>query len=875
MSKKITIGIIAHVDSGKTTLSEALLYKSGALRKFGRVDKGESFLDGDSMERKRGITIYSKMARFNYEDTEFILLDTPGHSDFGAEMERTLQVLDYAVLLVSASDTLSARPKTLWKLLAEYNIPTFIFFNKMDQEGADKEALLLDALSEFSDNIVDFSEITASQNKSDAFYEQVAMCKEEAMESFLLDGSICDEMISDMISERKLFPAYFGSALKMDAVDELIYGLHNYTNPIDYPKEFGARVYKIIRSDNNRLSVMKITGGVLKTRDSILDGDEYIKIGQIKLYNGDKFVNVTEACAGEVCAVEGFNNILAGDGIGFEKGKVLPLLIPVLKFSVFFPDGDDPVKVLPSFKILEEEIPELAVGYSEEKKEISVQVMGPIQLEILTNTLSERFGINASFGTGSILYKETIKSPVIGVGHFEPLRHYAEVHLLLEPLPLGSGLVFDSDVSVDALAKNWQRLILTHLAEKTHRGVLTRSPITDMKITLIAGKAHPKHTEGGDFRQAVYRGVRQGLMMAESILLEPCYHFSLSVPTDCVGRALNDLDRMHADFSAPDMDEKTGMSVISGRVSVREFADYPREIASYSKGVGVVDVSPDGYIVCGEQEKIVDQINYDPTADLKNTPDSVFCAHGSGYVVPYHQVYEMMHIPFDGMNQQDNDESMIKAAKSHRGSSVLDTWIGVDEVDAIIDSISYSKKDGRIPKNYKKKYVPTAQTMDYSKKTAESNNKKASGVVSIENTEYMLIDGYNVIFAWDDLKELAIDNIDGAKDALLDIMCNYQAMHGCELIVVFDAYKVKGHGTEYIDYHNIHVVYTKEAQTADQYIERFAHEHSKKHKITVVTSDGIEQIIIIGQGCGLISSREFRSIVKANSEMLNEQYGVK
>lgn len=914
MGKKITIGIIAHVDSGKTTLSEAMLYQSGQLRSFGRVDKGESFLDGDVLERKRGITIYSKMARLSYGDTEFVLLDTPGHSDFGAEMERTLQVLDYAVLLISATDNLSGRPKTLWRLLAEYNIPTFIFFNKMDQEGVDKKALINAAAKELSDNIVEFSasiigsginahkedKSNADENNgSDNIYEQIAMCEESAMEEFLSEGVVSTETIAELIADRKLFPAFFGSALKMEQTEELLVGLDRYTLEVDYPEEFGARVYKILRSETgSRLTVMKITGGTLKTRDVILDGDEEIKAGNIRLYSGDKYSNATEVKAGEICAVEGLSKVLAGEGLGFEKGKVLPLLIPVLTFAVAFPDGDDPVKVLPNFKMLEEEIPELSVSYSEEKKEISVQVMGQIQLEILTHTLMERFSINATFGTGRVLYKETIKSPAIGVGHFEPLRHYAEVHLLLEPLPLGSGLAFDSNVSVDLLAKNWQRLILTHLAERTHRGVLTRAPITDMKITLIAGRAHPKHTEGGDFRQAVYRAVRQGLMMAESVLLEPCYSFTMSIPTDAVGRALTDLDRMHATFNAPDMDAASGMSVISGRVSVREFADYPRELASYTKGTGTVDIAPDGYIVCGEQERIVDEIGYNPIADLRNTPDSVFCAHGSGYVVPFDEVYGMAHIPVGTLDLSDGNTDIYQSAndeladsetvrarakrmsESHR-KSVLDTWIGVDEVDAIINSIAYAGKDTKPVRHFKKKYSNVATTVEYGKKTS-GNNKVMStniarplGSVTLENTEYILIDGYNVIYAWERLRELANVNMDSAKDALLDEMCNYQAIKGCELIVVFDAYKVKGHGTEYLDFNNIHVVYTKEAQTADQYIERFAHEHSKKHRITVVTSDGIEQVIILGQGCGLVSSREFEKLVENNSNLLREKFGVK
>lgn len=854
--KKITIGIIAHVDSGKTTLSEALLYKCGEVKSFGRVDKGESYLDGDEQERKRGITIYSKVARFSYNDTEFIMLDTPGHSDFGAEMERTLQVLDVAILMISAKDAAGGRAKVLWRLLSRYNIPTIVFFNKMDMPGADREALLENACKELSDNIIDFADAG-----SDDFFDKISMCSEEAMNEYLESERVSSDVISKMIDCRQLFPAVFGSALNIEGVEELLGILDGYCNEAVYSEDFGARVYKIMRSeDDKRLTFMKITGGKLQLRDKLKDLDDEIKVSSMRLYSGDKYTKVTEVSAGEIVAVEGLNNIRAGMGLGFEEKSVQPLLMPVLRYSVIFPNRESVVAVLPHFRQLEEEIPELSVEFDEERKEIYVNVMGPIQLEIIKNTLKERFSLDTEFGTGRILYKETIAREVIGVGHFEPLRHYAEVHLKLEPLPLGSGLVFASDVREDVLAKNWQRLILTHLAEKTHRGVLTRAPITDMKITLINGRAHPKHTEGGDFRQATYRGVRQGLMMTESVLLEPCYSFLMNIPSDSVGRALTDLDRMHAEFSAPDLNVETGFSVISGRVSVREFADYPKDLASYTKGMGSVDISADGYIVCQEAEKIVGEIGYDPVNDIRNSADSVFCSHGSGTIVPYDQVYEMKHIPFEREVSAQEYEPVIK----RQSGSVSDIWLGVDEVDSIIDSISYSKKENVTTNVYKKKKVEHASTTDYSK----YSSKNPSGMFTIDTTEYLLVDGYNVIFAWPELKHLAEDNIDGARSALLDILCNYQAMNGCELIVVFDAYKVKGHGTEFMDYHNIHVVFTKEAQTADQYIERFATEHGKKHKVSVVTSDGIEQVIIVGAGCNLVSSREFLEIVKLTDEKI-------
>lgn len=857
--KKITFGIIAHVDSGKTTLSEAFLYKSGEIRKFGRVDKGESYLDGDEMERKRGITIYSKVARFSDANTEFIMLDTPGHSDFGAEMERTLQVLDYAVLIIAATDPVNGRIKTLWRLLKEYNIPTFIFFNKMDIVSYNKDELLDIVHKELSDSIVDYEE-----KESDEFMDTISMCSEEAMEYYLENGNVSIDIQKELIEKRQLFPAYFGSALNMTGVDSLLTDLSGLSKEKAYGNEFGARAYKILRSETGaRLTMMKITGGELNVRDAVMDKDEQVKISSMRLYSGDKYSLVTSAAAGEIVAVEGLKSVNAGEGLGFEAGTVSPLLIPVLKYSVTFPNGEHIVTVLPHFKALEEEIPELCVEYDEEKRELFVNVMGSIQLEILTHILKERFDLEVKFGTGKILYKETIKEPVTGVGHFEPLRHYAEVHLYLEPLPLGSGLVFDANVSTDLLAKNWQRLILTHLGEKMHRGVLTGAPITDMKITLVAGKAHPKHTEGGDFRQATYRAIRQGLMMTESILLEPCYAFVLKLPTDSVGRALTDLDRMNAEFMPPDLDAASNMSIIRGKVSVRKFADYPADVAAYTKGKGSIDICPEGYIVCADAEEIVEKIGYDPCADFHNTPDSVFCSHGSGTVIPYDQVYEMMHIPFERGRGQIENEPVIKRATS----SVSDIWLGVDEVDDIIDSISHSKKESGSSNAYKKKKIERfAETRNYGKSTSQS--------FSIETTQYLLIDGYNVIFAWEELRKIAEINIDGAKNALLDILCNYQAMNGCELIAVFDAYKVKGHGTEFLDYHNIHVVYTKEAQTADQYIERFAHENAKKYKVTVVTSDGIEQVIITGAGCNLVSSREFEALIKLNSEKLRETYGV-
>lgn len=867
MSKKITFGIIAHVDSGKTTLSEALLYKSNTIRKFGRVDKGESFLDNDAVERRRGITIYSKQASFSYGNTEFILLDTPGHSDFSAEMERTLQVLDYCILLISASDGIKGQTETLWQLLKEYDIPTIIFFNKMDQPGADKNSLLARVRASLDDSIVDFDDAN-----SDEFYDSVAMCKESAMEMYLESGTISNELIKDMIYDREVFPCVFGSALNMDGVDKLLTLLDEYTLPIQYGDEFGARAYKIMHDDSGvRLIFMKITGGFLKTKDFIRDGAEEVKVNQIRLYSGEKYHYVTEVGAGDICAIEGLKNSLAGDGFGFETGAVMPILMPVLSYRVLFPNGEDDSRQLMNFKRLEEESPELSVVWSEEKKYITICVMGEVQLQIITENYKERFGVDIAFDTGEVLYAETIEEPVIGVGHFEPLRHYAEVHLLMQPLPLGSGLIFDSDVSTDELALNWQRLVLTHLYEKEHRGVLTGAPITDMKITLVAGKAHLKHTEGGDFRQATYRAVRQGLMMTKSKLLEPYYRFNIELPTENIGRAMTDLDRLKASLMPPETDVNTGMSVIRGRCAVSAFMEYPAEVSAYTAGRGHVLVTPDGYGDCNNSDEVIGRLGYIPTMDMRNTPDSVFCSHGAGVVIPYDEVYDNCHIPIEKENVVKQSDTYIVARNNKQDS---DIWLGVDEVDAIIDSISRSGiRNKAVKPGWKRSRRRQKETAI---KTASRKTEPASRtyVFDKDKTEYLLVDGYNVIFAWDDLNELSRINIDSARDTLIDVLCAYQAIAGCEVIAVFDAYRVKGHKTEYLDYNNIHIVYTAEAETADAYIERFAHDNSKKHKVTVVTSDGLEQIIIRGEGAALISSREFKTHIEEKTEAFRQKYDI-
>lgn len=868
--KKITFGIIAHVDSGKTTLSEALLYKTGIVRNFGRVDKGESFLDNDSVERQRGITIYSKQANFEYGNTSFNLIDTPGHSDFSAEMERTLQVLDVAVLIISAADGVRGQSETLWKLLTEYEIPTFIFVNKMDRPDSDGHALLIGAKKLLNDSIVDFSDYG-----SEEFFDRIAMCDEGAMEQFLETGSISDEYIAMLIDNRVVFPCYFGSALNMKGVDDLLRDLDRLTLEVEYGDEFGARAYKIMRdASGNRLTFLKITGGKLQSRDVLTDGTEETKITQIRVYSGDKYKTVSECYAGDICAVEGLKNSHSGDGYGTEKGIVYPVLMPVLSVRVTFPDGDDPVLKLREFKLLEEENPEMLVRWDEDLKEISICVMGDVQLEIIKDTYQKRFGTNVEFDLGRVLYAETITKPSMGVGHFEPLRHYAEVQLLMEPLPEGSGLIFDTNVSTDMLARNWQRLILTHLYEKEHKGVLIGAPITDMKITLVAGRAHLKHTEGGDFRQATYRAVRQGLMMTESKLLEPYYRFTIELPIENVGRAMTDLDKMLAKISTPDTDSVTGMASITGRVPVSAFRGYSRDLMSYTKGLGRLSMTPDGYGPCHNEEEIITERAYEPTADLRNTPDSVFCSHGAGVIVPYSEVYDHMHIPFDKGNV-DTAVALVSQPTNMHNSS--DIWLGVDEVDAIIASVG--GMNGRVraahPGWKRKRGQP--RNNKHSESTVKPKNQNSySGtrVFDKQQTEYLLVDGYNVIFAWENLKELAEINIDSARDSLLDTLCNYQGMAGCEVIAVFDAYRVRGHKTEYLDYNNIHVVYTAEAETADAYIEKFAHDNAHKHKVTVVTSDGLEQIIIRGEGCALISSREFEGYIENLRQSFNERYGV-
>lgn len=851
--KKLVIGILAHVDAGKTTLSEALLYTAGVLKKIGRVDNRDAFLDTYMLERERGITIFSKQARLSYKGMQITLLDTPGHIDFSAEMERTLQVLDYAILVVSAADGVQGHTKTLWRLLKRYQIPVFLFVNKMDQPGTSKEELMNRLQEELSEACVDFSDVS-----SEEFYDAAAMCSEAAMNEFLETGSVEQKTITDLISNRLLFPCFFGSALKLKGVEEFFEGMEQFAQNPCYGEEFGARVFKIARDEQgNRLTYMKVTGGSLKVK-AVLGGQ---KINQLRLYSGTKYETVQEAQAGEICAVTGLTGTMAGEGFGIESGELLPLLEPVLSYQIILPEGCDAAVMLPKLRQIEEEEPELHIVWNEELKEIKAQLMGEVQTEILKKLIEDRFGVQVEFGPGNIVYKETIADTVEGVGHFEPLRHYAEVHLLLEPGEQGTGLRFESICSEDLLAKNWQRLILTHLKEKEHRGVLTGSPVTDMKITLAAGKAHLKHTEGGDFREATYRAVRQGLMRAKSVLLEPYYDFVLELPEQMTGRAMTDIEKLHGTLKPPVI--KAGMAILSGQAPVATMQDYQREVIAYSRGQGRLTCTLRGYAPCHNTEEVLARIAYDAERDIDNPSGSVFCAHGAGFPVPWNEVPEHMHLESVLYGKQETQEKLLSARKTQTSG---EEWIGEEEVKRIFARTFFANKADK--ELSAKKFKPVRK-------------ENISGYTGILNTpsksaapkeKYLLVDGYNVIFAWEELSELAKTNIEGARGRLLDIMCNYQAVKKCSLIVVFDAYRVQGHVTEFMDYHNIHVVYTREAETADQYIEKFAHENGKKYHVTVATSDGLEQIIIRGQGCYLCSARELEEEVRKIEQELREKY---
>lgn len=847
----MVFGIMAHVDAGKTTLSEALLYHSGSIRKMGRVDNQDAFLDNYALERERGITIFSKQAQVKLGEQEITLLDTPGHVDFSAEMERTLQVLDYAILVVSGADGVQGHTRTLWQLLKRYQIPAFLFINKMDQRGTDKQLLLKELQENLSENCVDFTE-----THSESFYDSLAMCSEEAMEQFLEQGIIEIEEIQKLIQMRRMFPCFFGSALKEQGIDEFLEGIKTYCKVSVYSEKFGARVFKIARDEQgNRLTYLKITGGNLKVK-TVLPGQQE-KINQIRIYSGEKYTTAEEVEAGTVCALTGLSQTQPGEGFGIESQKSVPILEPVLTYQIELPKGTDAAAFLPKLRILEEEEPELHIVWDEQLKEIRVQVMGEVQIEILKYLIQERFGIEVSFGKGSIVYKETIQNVVEGVGHFEPLRHYAEVHLRMEPGESGSGLQFENQCSEDLLSRNWQRLILTHLEEKEHKGVLIGAPITDMKITLTAGRAHQKHTEGGDFRQATYRAVRQGLKQAQSVLLEPYYAFRLEVPEGSIGRAMTDLERMYGKFKTPQI--QNGQAILIGSAPVALIQDYQKEVTAYTKGEGKLFCNISGYGPCHNAEEVIAAKGYDAETDLENPTGSVFCAHGAGFVVNWDEVKNYMHLE----STLEQEKELLIEETPIFTDYTEEMWIDTEEIDAILDrTYGANKKEkngGKTGYGKKRKPVETASiTRTYQPKKSEE--------------EYLLVDGYNVIHAWEELAELAEDNLDGARGKLLDILCNYQGIRKCNLIVVFDAYRVKGHMTEVTDYHNIHVVFTAEAETADQYIEKFAHENGRKYRVTVATSDGLEQIIIRGQDCLLLSARELKEEIQRISEQNRQEY---
>ena len=879
--RRFTVGILAHVDAGKTTLSEALLHESGMIREMGRVDNKNAFLDTDVQERERGITIFSKQAVIDYKDTVITLLDTPGHVDFSAEMERTLWVMDYAILVISASDGVQGHTRTLWKLLKRYGIPTFIFVNKMDQERTTATEFMEDLHKELGEGFVNFSlRVNGKESDEQEFYEQAAVCDDGLLERFLEGINPTDEDIIRLISERKMYPCYFGAAIKTkdSGVKEFLNGLVNYMKcegiycvnkeyGAEYnnngkangkeagvvakgkeDNDFGAKVYKIAKSPKGeRLTYMKITSGKLKVKDMI--GDE--KTDQLRIYSGEKYDSVGEVCAGQVCAVTGLTKTVSGQGLGIEADSTLPILEPVLTYAVELPEEVDSLVMLSRLKELEEEEPELHVSWIEETRSIEVTLMGEVQIEIIKRIIFDRYGVEVRFGSGNIVYKETINGTSYGVGHFEPLRHYAEVHLKMEAGERGSGMTFAAEVSEDLLSKNWQRLILTHLEEREFPGVLTGSDITDMKITVAAGRAHTKHTEGGDFRQATLRAVRQGLMEAESVLLEPYYDFRLEIPMDFVGRAMTDIDSMCGTALPPEI--IGDRAVLSGSAPVSTMRDYQITVNSYTKGTGKLTCNVKGYDVCHNTDEVVNRIKYDPDADTLNPSSSVFCSHGAGMIVPWYEVYEHMHVE---RADRDNvgEEQYMKRPVNGRG--VVDYSIDEEQIEAIINKTSHANE--KASKNaYKKLKKPIYS--NYKGKERRNNGVK-----------YLIVDGYNIVHAWDELKELVDDNIEGARTKLMDILCNYQGYVKCEVILVFDAYKVKGHLGEFFDYQNIHVVYTKEAQTADAYIEQLTNKMAKEYQVTVATSDGLVQLITRGQNCMVISARELKLEIDRINESIRE-----
>lgn len=933
--KKIVLGILAHVDAGKTTLAEAMLYLGGQIRQVGRVDHGNAFLDNFALERERGITIFSKQAKIEWNDCEVVLLDTPGHVDFSAEMERTLQVLDYAVLVINGADGVQGHTRTLWRLLERYEIPVFLFVNKMDQPGTDGARLMQELKKQLDENCVAFSELKyddgadaeadsrVALREDEALWDELATCDEELMNAYLEREELSVDEIAEAVAERKVFPCYFGAALHIQGVEALLDGMEKYAPEPEYEEEFGARVFKISRdAAGNRLTHLKVTGGSLKVKmvvnnhGSAASEDEVWqeKINQLRVYNGAGFEAVDEVAAGGICAVTGLSKTFAGQGLGAEPASELPMLEPVLNYRVELPEEADPMKVLGQLRQLEEEEPLLHIVWQEASKEIHAQVMGEVQIEILKNLILERFGLEVEFGTGSIVYKETIASRTIGIGHFEPLRHYAETQLLLEPGEPGSGLQFASLCSEDVLDKNWQRLIMTHLEERTHVGVLTGSPVTDLRVLLVGGRAHAKHTEGGDFRQATYRALRHGLRCAESVLLEPIFAFVLELPTEYLGRAMSDVQRMHGSFEPPVTEGDR--SVLSGRAPVATFADYQREVNSYTHGEGHLSCILDGYEPCHNAEEVIEKCGYDPEADLQNPTGSVFCAHGAGFVVDWDQVADYAHVelpaeirrlaaePVEGSGYGADDgngygmaggsgasgigsvgrggadglnQGMSEAGNTSRvsqtKSSGEERYITHDEIEAIFrQTYGGHEQDKKRKRRY---HVSRRDVYESQKKSVSQAAYSATSrytKTGEKKEDCLLVDGYNIIFAWEELRELAKVNIDSARDRLMDIMCNYQGTLGGLLILVFDAYKVKGGPGSVLKYHNIHVVYTKEAETADQYIEKTVHEMASKYRITVATSDALEQRIVFGAGAMRMSAAGLLEAVESAAKELREGY---
>lgn len=917
-TKHLTIGLLAHVDAGKTTLAESMLYASGSIRKAGRVDHGDAFLDTYALEKDRGITIFAKQAQMTLGQYEVTLLDTPGHVDFSAEMERTLQVLDVALLIISGADGVQGHVQTLWRLLEHHQIPTFLFVNKMDQPGCEKDTLLGELRERLGDACMDFTQ----DMETDAVLENLAMCDEEVLEQYLETGKVCDTDVCRMIRQRKLFPCYFGSALKQEGIGELLKGLARYMEPPEYPQQFGARVFKIARdAKGERLTYLKITGGSLPVKTEVVKYNGTVagsvnespepeaksgekipflneikgkdtevsnerlkykttfsgkksenrnttsqakaeqpqilwkeKVNQIRIYSGSSFQMINEATAGSICAVTGLTQTKCGQGLGFEQDEMESLLEPVLTYQIIVPEDCDVHQTWLKLKQLEEEDPQLHIVWNEQVNEIHARVMGAVQIEILKDLIQERFNLSVEFGSGSIVYRESIADTVEGIGHFEPLRHYAEVHLLMEPGARGSGLVFACDCSEDVLDKNWQRLIMTHLLEKMHHGVLTGSEITDMKITLKSGRAHQKHTEGGDFRQATYRAVRQGLRQAQSVLLEPWYAFRLEVPSEQVGRAMSDIQRMEGSFETPQT--MGNLAVLTGKAPVVAMQDYQMEVISYTRGVGRLSCSLCGYEPCHNTEEVLELIGYDPDQDLENPCGSVFCSHGAGYNVPWDEVTEHMHLPSVLKVEKEDIPQTGPTEAARLAGSPGSSWQMEKELQEIFER-TYGKGSTQ---QRRSQYARTV-SHNYSRPEYRTGQTKKG------EKEYFLVDGYNIIFAWEDLKELASENIEAARNKLMDIMCNYQGYKGVTLILVYDAYKVKGNPGEIFRYHNIHVVYTKEAETADQYIEKTVHEIGRKYNVTVATSDGLEQVIILGQGAQRMSAQGLQEDV----EMMNQE----